>query len=54
MAEATAANIKQVREFFTHPDRPLSLTEFKNDWGQMTDQDKDQIKNGIGNGSLTY
>lgn len=51
---ADAANIKQVREFFDHPDRKLGLSEFKDDWGQMTEQDKTDIKNGIGDGSFDY
>jgi hypothetical protein len=28
--------------------------EFREEWAQLTDQDKTDLKNGIGDGSLTY
>lgn len=30
------------------------LTAFKNDWGMLTEKDREQIRNGIANDSLTY
>ena len=45
----TAATMLQVKEFFGMPTR-----EFSTAWKALTDQDKEQLKAGIGNGSLTY
>jgi hypothetical protein len=65
MAEAT---VKQVKEFFHTPERPMTLKEMKTEWmgkdetGQpntdpkviLTADDKAQILAGLGDGSLTY
>ena len=49
MPEAT---LKQVAEFFRLPGE--SLTDFAKQWKELPEADKDQIKGGIGDGSLTY
>ena len=46
MAEATMLKVK---EFFG-----MGTREFADDWKKMTDEDKTQLKAGIGDGSLTY
>jgi hypothetical protein len=51
MADAT---LKAVRDFFNDSRRPLSLTEFKTDWANLSEQDREQLKAGIGNETLTY
>lgn len=47
--ESTAANLGQVAKFFGG-----NLTKFRKEWEQLTLNDKIQIRNGIGNGSLNY
>lgn len=44
------ATMKQVSEFFEYS----SLSEFRKDWLALTDQDRAQIKAGLGDGSLNY
>lgn len=44
------ATLKMIAEFFQFK----SLTDFRNQWGTLSDSDKDQIKTGIGDGSLNY
>ena len=51
MAEAT---LKEIREFFNSPDRPMTLSTLKVDWNDLTEQDRTDLKAGIGNGTLTY
>lgn len=48
MAKAT---VKDVKEFFG-----MTLAEMKEEWikGGLSDEDKNQIQEGIGNGTLTY
>lgn len=46
MAEAT---LKQVTEFFGIP-----LSQFAKEWKQLTEEDRQQLKAGIGDGSLNY
>jgi hypothetical protein len=48
MAEAT---LKDVAAFFEMP-----VGAFRDEWvkGGLTEQDKNEIKEGIGNGTLTY
>ena len=53
MTEPTkVASIKQVADFFRMDGE--SLTEFSAQWKRMSDADKEQIKAGVGDGSLTY
>lgn len=49
MAEAT---LKQIADFLRKDGE--TLTQFAAEWKTLTDADKDQIKAGIGDGSLTY
>lgn len=53
MSEAT---LKAVREFFHTDARPMALADFRKEWtqGGLTEQDKAQIRAGIGDGTLTY
>ncbi len=32
----------------------MSLQTFRNEWQALTDQDKTDLKTGVGNGTLTY
>lgn len=45
------ATVKTVKEFFG-----MTMAEMKAEWikGGLTDEDKAQILEGLGNGSLTY
>lgn len=31
-----------------------TLTQFRKDWEQLSDQDKEDLKTGVENGTLTY
>lgn len=44
------ATLKQVQEFFGYP----TLSAFSQDWKALPDADRQQIKAGIGDGTLTY
>lgn len=48
---ADLASVKDVKDFFE-----MTVVEMKNEWtqGGMTDQDKMQIRQGIGDGTLNY
>lgn len=46
MADAT---LKEVTTYFG-----IKLSEFKNEWAALTDEDREQIKRGIGDGTETY
>ena len=46
------ANLKQVSDFFK--DEDYNLAKFRADWAELPDKDKEQIRQGIGDGSLTY
>lgn len=53
--------ISKIWAFFksSFTDRPndefgAGLTAFKNEWDVIPEKDKEQIRNGIANGSLTY
>jgi hypothetical protein len=48
----TPATLKAVTEFFRREGE--TLKGFTEEWKQLTDEDKEQIKEGIGNGTLTY
>lgn len=49
MAEAT---LKDVAAFLRKDNE--TLTQFSQEWKTLTDEDKRQIREGIGNGTLTY
>ena len=41
--------MKDVKEFFG-----MSTRQFADEWKQLNDEERLQLKTGIGNGSLTY
>ena len=45
-----AGTVKDVKDFFGEK----NTAKFTEEWKQLTDQDKEQLKEGIGNGSLNY
>ena len=49
-------DLKAVKEYFNTPERPMTLPDMKAEWvkGGLTDQDRAEIAEGIGDGSLTY
>lgn len=50
-----AASIKDVADFFRSGDGPkVTLKEFSDEWKALSDGDKAQLREGIGNGTLTY
>lgn len=52
MAEAT---LKQVAEYFRSGEGGYeSLSAFSKDWKLLSETDRAQIREGIGNGTLTY
>lgn len=48
-AEKPVSPMIAVMRFFEIP-----LATFKKEWGKLTDQDKEQLKAGVENGTLTY
>jgi hypothetical protein len=46
----TDATMVQVKDFFGYK----KLSDFRADWNNLTEQDKTELKKGIGNGTLTY
>jgi len=54
----TAANLAEVHKFFAQkvdPNSPdYSLAKFRSEWSHLTVEDKAQIRDGIGDGTLTY
>lgn len=44
------ATLKDVSAFFEFP----SLGAFRAEWSKLSDEDKRELREGIGNGSLTY
>ena len=51
MADAT---LKQVADFFVVKENGDTLTKFSAEWKLLSDQDKADIKSGIGDGTLNY
>lgn len=47
-----AASLKDVAAFLRKDGE--SLTDFSKEWKSLSETDKEQIKEGIGNGTLTY
>jgi pyruvate kinase len=43
------ASIKDIKDYFG-----LTMPQMKNEYTPMSDKDKDDLKTGIGNGTLTY
>lgn len=52
MADIKVATLKEVTDFFRST--YATLKEFSEDWKRLTDQDKLDLKTGIGNGTFTY
>lgn len=44
------ASPKEIKDFFGYE----SITAFAPDWKALTEEDKAQLRKGIGDGSLTY
>ena len=48
-----AASIKDVMEYFGRREGQ-TLKDFTVEWGALSDEDKAQLKEGLGDGSLNY
>lgn len=48
-----AATIKAVADFFGRK-QGQTLKDWTEEWKQLTEEDKEQIKNGIGDGTFNY
>lgn len=46
--------LKLVREFFDTPSRPMKISNMKDEWVPLSDEDKAQILQGLTDGTLTY
>lgn len=46
--------LKLVREFFDTEKRPMTLVQMKAEWVPMPEKDKQEIIQGLTDGSLTY
>lgn len=52
MADATMA---EVWRYFADGDtKSFPLGKFREEWAELTDTDKAQLRAGVGNGTLTY
>lgn len=49
-AASRPATVKEVKDFFGEK----SISKFTTEWKALTEQDRADLKNGIGNGTLTY
>ena len=49
-ATPRSATVKEVKDFFGEK----SIAKFTAEWKALTDQDRIDLKNGIGNGTFTY
>lgn len=47
-----AATIKQIADYFRMEGQ--TLTDFSKEWKALPEEDKNQLREGLGNGSLTY
>jgi len=45
-----AANLNKIREYFGYE----NASEFRKDWMKLTTEDRNQIKAGFENGTMTY
>lgn len=50
--KSTPATLKAVADYFRKPGE--TLKGFSDEWKALPDKDKNEIKEGLGNGSLTY
>lgn len=46
------AGLAQVQKFFATPD--YNMAQFRSDWSKLSDADKTQLRQGLGDGTLTY
>lgn len=53
-AEPVPATLKEMREFFDTPERPMNGATFRQEFAELSTEDKLTIRAGIGDGSLTY
>ena len=51
---ANDVTLKDIMAYFSTESRPMGPKEMTREWKGLTDQDKKDIKDGLGNGSLTY
>ncbi len=49
MSETTGAKLTEIMKFFG-----MTASTFQRQWSKLTDTDKAQIRQGIGNGTMTY
>jgi hypothetical protein len=49
MSDTTGAKLTEIMKFFG-----LTAAKFQREWSKLTDTDKAQIRQGIGNGTMTY
>ena len=47
-----AATLKTIADYFKLPGE--TLKNFRDQWEALSDKDKEDLKNGLGNGTLTY
>lgn len=52
VAKSTPATLKTVTEYFRRSGE--TLKGFTEEWKALSDTDKEQLKQGIGDGTLTY
>jgi hypothetical protein len=50
----TAATLTQVHKYFQGEDKDYNLAKFRAQWAELSNDDKTQLREGIGNGTLTY
>lgn len=48
------ASLSEVHRFFAGDDKDYNLAIFRKDWAGLSDKDKTQLREGIGNSTLTY
>lgn len=48
------ATLKQIGDYFRQGDKSYTLKGFADDWKLLSDKDKEDLKKGIGDGTLTY
>ncbi len=49
------ANMAQVYNYFSdNGENGYKMATFRDDWKKLTDQDKRDLRTGIGDGTLTY
>jgi predicted component of type VI protein secretion system len=49
---AKPAGLAAVQKYFATSD--YNMAQFRSDWSKLTDKDKTDLRNGLGDGTLTY